>query len=57
MKYLRKVFPGLSTWLIDPEQFLRLGASAEEIVRMVRSFNGYSDAFRAAGDRFEELIR
>ena len=39
------------------EQFLRLGASAEEIVRMVRSFNGYADAFRAAGDRFEELIR
>jgi coenzyme F420-reducing hydrogenase gamma subunit len=37
------------------ERFLGLGASPGEVVRLFRSFNGYSDAFRIAGDRFEEL--
>ena len=39
------------------QRFLDLGASSEEIVRMLRSFNGYSDAFRVASEKFEELIR
>lgn len=39
------------------QHFLDLGASSEEIVRMLRSFNGYSDAFRVASEKFEELIR
>jgi coenzyme F420-reducing hydrogenase gamma subunit len=39
------------------QRFLDLGASSEEIVRMLRSFNGYSDAFRVVSEKFEELIR
>ena len=39
------------------QRFLDLGASSEEIVCMLRSFNGYSDAFRVASEKFEELIR
>ena len=39
------------------QRFRDLGASSEEIVRMLRSFNGYSDAFRVASEKFEELIR
>lgn len=39
------------------QQFLKLGVSAAEVVRLFRNFNGYSDAFRMAGDRFEELSR
>jgi sulfhydrogenase subunit delta len=39
------------------QHFLDLGASPEEIVRMLRSFNGYSDAFRVASEKFEEMIR
>jgi coenzyme F420-reducing hydrogenase gamma subunit len=39
------------------QRFLDLGVSSEEIVRMLRSFNGYSDAFRVASEKFEELIR
>jgi len=39
------------------QHFLNLGASTEEIVRMIRSFNGYSDAFRIASEKFEESIR
>jgi hypothetical protein len=39
------------------QHFLKLGASTEEIVRMIRSFNGYSDAFRIASEKFEESIR
>jgi hypothetical protein len=39
------------------QRFLDLGASSEEIVRMLRSFNGYSDAFRVASEKFEEMIR
>jgi coenzyme F420-reducing hydrogenase gamma subunit len=37
------------------QQFLSLGASPAEVVRLFRSFNGYADAFRLAGDRFEEM--
>lgn len=36
------------------QQFITLGASAAETVRMFRNFNGYADAFRIASDRFEE---
>lgn len=36
-------------------QFLQLGATPGEVVRLFRSFNGYSDAFRLASDKFEEL--
>jgi sulfhydrogenase subunit delta len=37
------------------QQFLSLGTSPGEVVRLFRSFNGYSDAFRMASDRFEEV--
>lgn len=37
------------------QQFLSMGASADEVVRLFRNFNGYSDAFRVASDRFEEV--
>lgn len=37
------------------QQFAALGASADEIVRLFRNFNGYADAFRVAGDKFEEV--
>ncbi len=36
------------------QQFIALGASAAETVRLFRNFNGYADAFRIASDRFEE---
>ncbi len=36
-------------------QFLDLGASSDAVVRLLRNFNGYADAFRVAGDSFEEL--
>ncbi len=37
------------------QQFLSLGTSAGEVMRLFRNFNGYSDAFRMASDRFEEV--
>lgn len=37
------------------QRFLDLGASPAEVVRLFRSFNGYSDPFRVASDRFEEM--
>ena len=37
------------------QQFLHLGQSPAEVVRLFRSFNGYSDPFRVASDKFEEL--
>jgi coenzyme F420-reducing hydrogenase gamma subunit len=37
-------------------QFLSLGLSPPEVVRLFRSFNGYADPFRVAGDTFEEMI-
>jgi len=37
------------------QQLLSLGTSSGEVVRLFRNFNGYSDAFRMASDRFEEL--
>lgn len=37
------------------QQFLSLGTSPGAVMRLFRSFNGYSDAFRMASDRFEEV--
>lgn len=37
------------------QQFMALGASAADTVRMFRNFNGYADTFRVASDRFEEV--
>ena len=37
------------------QRFLAMGVSPTEIVRLFRNFNGYADAFRLAGDKFEEL--
>jgi len=39
------------------QQFLEMGATPDEVVRLFRNFNGYADAFRMASDRFEELKR
>ncbi len=39
------------------QRFLSLGASSGEVMRLFRNFNGYSNVFRMAGDRFEELSR
>jgi len=39
------------------QQFLNLGASPGEVMRLFRNFNGYSDAFRVASDKFVELSR
>jgi len=36
-------------------QFMSQGVSAGEVVRLFRSFNGYSEPFRMASNRFEEL--
>jgi coenzyme F420-reducing hydrogenase gamma subunit len=37
------------------QQFLSLGASPAEVVRLFRTFNGYADAFRVVSERFEEM--
>lgn len=36
-------------------RFLEMGLSPAAIVRLFRTFNGYADAFRLAGDKFEEM--
>lgn len=37
------------------QQFLQMDASPDQVVRLFRNFNGYSDAFKTASDKFEEL--
>ncbi|MCB0212295.1 MAG: oxidoreductase [Anaerolineae bacterium] len=39
------------------QRFLDMGASPDEVVRLFRTFNGYADAFRLAGDKLEEIQR
>ena len=39
------------------QRFLAMGAAPAEIVRLFRTFNGYADAFRLAGDKLEEAGR
>jgi coenzyme F420-reducing hydrogenase gamma subunit len=37
------------------QQFIKLGASPAEVVRLFRNFNGYADAFRLTSEKFEEM--
>jgi coenzyme F420-reducing hydrogenase gamma subunit len=39
------------------KQFMETGATPGQIVRLFRSFNGYSDAFRLVSERFEEMSK